>query len=410
MCHKQNVGAIFPWNMYDIPRMVKFIVKQKRLGPILGFHPWVFSQALAGIPEGIKPGEPVHLLSESGEFLAAGYFSSYAQIAVRLWGYDASETVDDAFFARRIEKAYRMRRRYVEDEGTDAYRLINGENDLLPGLIVDKYAGYLVVQFHTRGIERWKENIISALQKTISPQGIFERSDVAQRRFDDLAPAEGLLSGNVPELITIKENGLKFLVNVREGQKTGFFLDQRDKRKNLMRYSRDASVLNCFSYTGGFTVYALAAGAKSVTSVDTSESALELAKENVRLNGFDADRCSFVVEDVKQYLRKAKEKIDVIILDPPAFIKDRRKKPEGIAGYKIINETAMNLLADNGVLVSCSCSAHLSTEEFRFLLSEAGGRARKRLAITEAFTHGIDHPQLTPFTEGSYLKCFFLQS
>ncbi len=221
-------------NRYYICRqMITLTVKQNRTGPIAGFHPWVFSQALVKIPDGIPSGEPVHLRSEKGEFLAAGYFSSYSQIAVRIWGYDKDETIDEAFFTKRIEKAYSTRKRYLESPETDAFRIINGENDLLPGLIVDKYADYLVVQFHTAGIEFWKEKIITALEKIMRPKGIYERSDVAVRRFDHLDSVQGVLSGAVPELITIKENGLQFLVDVKHGQKTGFFLDQRDKRKSI---------------------------------------------------------------------------------------------------------------------------------------------------------------------------------
>jgi 23S rRNA (cytosine1962-C5)-methyltransferase len=406
---KKLIDVILRNNGYYIGRqMITLTVKQKRTGPIAGFHPWVFSQALAAIPDGITSGEPVHLKNEKGEFLAAGYFSSYSQIAVRIWGYDKEETIDETFFARRIEKARGIRRRYLESPETDAFRIINGENDLLPGLIVDKYADYLVVQFHTAGIEAWKEKIVIALEEIIRPKGIYERSDVAVRRFDHLDSVQGVLSGSVPELITIRENGLQFLVDVKHGQKTGFFLDQRDKRKAFTKYGKDASVLNCFSYTGGFSVYALAGGAKKVTNIDSSQTAIDLAQENVRLNGFDADKCRFVCEDVKVYLRNNTERFDAIVLDPPAFVKDRRKKKEGIEGYKSINGMAMRALTENGILVTCSCSNHLSLEEFRFLLSEAGGKARRGFKILETFTHGIDHPQSVPFSEGEYLKCFFL--
>ena len=403
------INVILSDNRYYIcRRMVNLTIKQNRTGPIAGFHPWVFSQALVNIPDGIPSGEPVHLRNEKGEFLASGYFNSYSQIAVRVWGYDKDETIDGTFFAQRIEKAYGTRRRYVECPDTNAFRMINGENDLLPGLIVDKYADYLVVQFHTAGIEFWKEKIIAALEKTIRAKGIYERSDVAVRRFDHLDSVQGLLSGSIPELITIRENGLQFLVDVKHGQKTGFFLDQRDKRKAFTKYTKDASVLNCFSYTGGFSVYALASGAKKVTSIDSSEAAIGLARENIKLNGFDADKCQFVCGDVKPYLRNISEQFDAVVLDPPAFVKDRRKKKEGIEGYKSINAMAMKALTENGVLVTCSCSNHLSLEEFRFLLSEAGGKVKRNFKILETFTHGIDHQQSVPFTEGEYLKCFFL--
>lgn len=388
--------------------MIALVVKKKRLGPILGCHPWVFSQAFVSIPDGITPGEPIKLTTEDGKFLALGYFSSYSQITVRLWGFDDTERVDEDFFIRRIKKALWLRTQFVQQKGTNAFRLVNGESDLLPGLIVDKYADYLVVQFHTRGMERWKKEIIAALEKIIEPLGIYERSDVAVRKIEMLEERSGLMCGAVPSLITIEENGLKFLVDVHHGQKTGFFLDQRDKRKAFMKYCDQSAVLNCFSYTGGFSVYALAGGAKKVISIDSSPSALELAKENIKLNSLDINRCAFICDDVKKYLKDTGETYDAIILDPPAFIKDRRKKSEGVAGYKTINERALKLLARKGILVTCSCSTHLSLEEFRYLLSEVGGKLRRPLSILETYTHGIDHPRLLPFTEGDYLKCFIV--
>jgi len=398
--------------------MIQLKIKQKRIGPIKGYHPWVFSQAFCSIPDGLMPGDPVRLMSEKGEFLAAGYFGSYSQITVRIWGYNENENVDEKFFARRVNKAYRIRQTYLENKDTNAYRLINGENDLLPGLIVDKYADYLVVQFHTKGIEAWKNLIIKALQEIVRPDGIYERSDLAVRKMDpgrktsdaagNLYNPTGTMLGSVPDLITIKENGFKFLVDVKHGQKTGFFLDQRDKRKAIVKYTKNASVLNCFSYTGGFSVYALSGGAEKIVNIDTSEKALELARENIKLNGLSLKKCTFINEDVKNYLKNLNEQFDLIILDPPAFIKDRRKMNEGISGYKSINEMALRMLIDGGIMVTCSCSAHLRLDNFRFLLSEAGGKVGKRLSFLETYTHGIDHIQLVPFTEGEYLKCFFI--
>jgi len=390
--------------------LVTLIIKQERTGPVAGCHPWVFSGAFKSIPDGIKSGEPVELISERGDFLALGYFNSYSQITVRIWGYDRHEKVDSAFFYRRITRALDIRKKFVESPETSSYRLINGESDLLPGLIVDKYNEYLVVQFHTKGIEAWKNEIVEALEDALKPVGIYERSDMDTRGIENLDKKKGVLSGSVPDIITIKENGLQFLVDVKGGQKTGFFLDQRDKRKALMKYSGNALLLNAFCYTGGFSVYALAGGARHVISVDSSENALNLARENVKLNGFDITNCEFICEDVKNYLRHEKRMFDVIILDPPAFIKDRRKKKEGMNGYRGINEAALKILAPEGILTTCSCSAHLRLDEFRFLLSEAGLRAGRVLTLIETYTHGMDHPQLVPFIEGEYLKCFFISA
>lgn len=389
-------------------QIISLIVNQDRTGPIKGLHPWAFSRAIKKIPDGLRPGQPVKLYDEHNVFLAHGYFNSYSQITIRIWGYDEQEDIDDGFFKRRIDRAYKIRQRYIEGPETDAFRLINGENDLLPGLIVDKYAGYLVVQFHTRGIEAWRDEIIKSLVENIRPLGIYERSDMPVRETEGLSRCNRLLFGEVPDLVEIRENSFRFLVDIRQGQKTGFFLDQRDKRKAFVKYAKDASVLNCFSYTGGFSVYALAGGAKSVINVDTSADALEIARENIRLNGFNSDRCGFIKRDAKEYLKNCEEQFEALVLDPPAFIKDRKKMNEGKIGYRALNELAMGLIKEGGVLLTCSCSAHLGLEDFRYLLSEAAGRARRPFKILEAYTHGIDHPQLVPFTEGSYLKCLIL--
>lgn len=389
--------------------MTTLTIKKDRVGPILGRHPWVFSGALKFPPtDNIKSGTPVKLVDEQGNFLAQGYFNSYSQISVRVWSYDESEEVNEEFFEKRIKNAYEIRKALVESKKTDAFRLVHSENDLLPGLIVDKYADYLVIQCHTAGIDAWKEQIIKALVKIMKPKGIYERSEVASRKVEKDEGVSGLLYGKVPGKIKITENGFKFYVDVIKGQKTGFFLDQREKRQALMKYVEGKKVLNCFSYSGGFSVYALAAGAAKVTSVDVSKEALELAKENIVLNKLDEKKCEFIQQDVKEYLHTIeKGDFDVIILDPPAFIKDRRKIQEGLYGYKKINEAALQILPPNGILVSCSCSAHLNMPSFRYMLSESAGRARKTLKILETFTHAPDHPELVAFTEGEYLKVIF---
>jgi 23S rRNA (cytosine1962-C5)-methyltransferase len=390
--------------------MNKLVVQRQRVGPILGRHPWVFSGALQNIPEGLSSGDSVTLVNQEGSFLAHGYFNSYSQIAVRLWSWEEHEVIDAKFFEKRISQAYEVRKNFVASKQTDSYRLVHSENDLLPGLIVDKYADHLVLQFHTPGIEAWKDEIISALKKLLKPVGIYERSDVRTRGIEGAEKQAGLLYGKVPDRIKISENGYKFWVDVIGGQKTGFFLDQRDKRQALTKYVDKKSVLNCFSYSGGFSVYALGAGAKHVVSVDGSESALELATENIKLNKMDIKKCEFVCGDVKQYLFNAhaeEKSFDVVILDPPAYVKDRHKVKEGLMGYKKINEMALRILASRGVLVSASCSAHVTLSDFRYMLSESAGHTRRTLQVLETYTHGIDHPELVSFTEGEYLKCLF---
>ena len=390
--------------------MIKLVVNTKRLGPVLARHPWIFSGALKSIPEGLDCGMPVALTDENGKFLAGGYFNSYSQIAVRLWSFVENEEVNQEFFERRIKAAFKLREEFVLDKNTNACRIIYGENDFIPGLIVDKYNDYLCVQFHNRGIDFWKEQIVSALVKVLKPKGIYERSDMKVRVIEGAEKQAGVLFGKVPEKVEIKENGLKFWVDIVGGQKTGFFLDQRDKRAALQKYVEGKKVLNCFSYTGGFSVYAADAGAKKTVSVDASQGAVEMASENFKLNKLDLKKAEFVVADVKDYLTRNEtvaDKFDVIILDPPAFIKDRHKIQEGLVGYRKINEMAMRILPPGGILVSASCSAHLNLTDFRHMLANSAGRAGRNLQILETFTHGIDHPGLAAYTEGEYLKVIF---
>jgi 23S rRNA (cytosine1962-C5)-methyltransferase len=393
--------------------MTTLTVHPGRVGPIAARHPWIFAGALADVPEGLETGAAVRVSSPEGRFLAHGYFNGYSQIAVRVWSWEESEAVDDAFFRRRIERALALRERLLAGTDTNAYRLIFSENDLLPGLVVDRYANHLCIQCHTRGIEVWRDAIVRALVEVLQPAGIYERSDVKVRAIEGAAPRTGLLHGEVPALVEIRENGLRFLVDLAGGQKTGFFLDQRDKRAALRRHVRDRRVLNCFSYTGGFSIYAVAAGAAHVTSVDVSARALDLAAQHVALNGLDPARFAFACADVKAFLadpaRRTETPFDVIILDPPAFVKDRRKVKEGMVGYRRFNEAALRLLPPGGTLVTCSCSGHVPLTDFRHLVAECAARAGRTVQVLETLTHGVDHPELVAYTEGSYLKVLICQ-
>ena len=390
--------------------MTTLTVHAARIGPVLARHPWIFAGALQAVPEGLETGSAVRVVAPDGRFLALGYFNGYSQIAVRAWGWDEDEVVDETFFRRRLERALALRERVLAGTGTNAYRLIFSESDLIPGLVVDRYGDYLCLQCHTRGIEVWRDTIVRVLVELLQPKGIYERSDVKVRAIEGAAPRTGLLHGEVPPLVEITENHLKFLVDLVGGQKTGFFLDQRDKRAALQRYVRDRRVLNCFSYTGGFSIYAGAAGAAHVTSVDVSAKALETARQHVALNQLPGDRFEFVCADVKDYLARlggepaGSPRFDVIILDPPAFVKDRRKVQEGLAGYRRINEMALRLLPPGGILVTCSCSGHINLADFRHMIAECGGRTRRTVQILETHGHGPDHPELAPYPESAYLK------
>ncbi|HEX9782889.1 MAG TPA: class I SAM-dependent rRNA methyltransferase [Opitutaceae bacterium] len=388
--------------------MTTLTVRRNRIGPVVARHPWIFAGALEDVPEGLETGAAVRMVAPDGRFLGQGYFNGYSQIAVRIWSWDENERIDDAFFRHRIQRALALRERMVAGTNTNAYRLIFGENDLLPGLVVDRYADYFCIQCHTRGIEVWRDAVVRALVEVAHPAGIYERSDVRVRRTEGAEATTGLLRGELPALVEILENGLRFFVDIAGGQKTGFFLDQRDKRAALRRYARDRRVLNCFCYTGGFSVYAGAAGATHITSIDVSSRALEIAWQNVEANQLPADRFEFVCADVKNYLaapeRATERPFDVIILDPPAFVKDRRKVKEGLVGYRRINEAALRILAPDGILVTCSCSGHISQADFRHLLAECAGRAGRTVQILETHGHGPDHPELAPYTESAYLK------
>lgn len=394
-------------NLHD---MTKLIIHTQKIGPILRGHPWVFSGAIVNLPEGLEFGEPVKLYSDNDEFLAQGFFNSYSQLAVRIWGYQENEEVNDEFFQTRIELAWSIRLQAIDQNKTNCYRIVNSENDFLPGLIVDKYADYLVVQFHNRGIEAWQEQIINALVDIVKPKGLYDKTYKRSLTEEEAENRSRLLFGKVPTTIKVKENGLLFAVDVAEGQKTGFFLDQREKRQALSKYVKDKNVLNCFSYTGGFSVYALAAGAKHVTSVDVSPKAIELAEKNFFLNAFPKTKYTSICEDVKKYLRQIEpNQFEVVILDPPAFIKERDKKKEGMVGYKSINEITMKMMPSNSILMTCSCSAHLSLDEFKNILVNASINAGRTIQILEVLTFAPDHLELPSFTEGGYLKALILR-
>jgi len=392
---------------------VQLTVRKNRAGPVLGRHPWVFAGAIDCIPEGLATGQHVRLVTSDGRYLASGLFNGYSQITVRVWSWE-DEHPDLAFFERRIRSALEFRRAAISSPETDSYRLIFSENDLIPGLVVDRYADYLCLQLHNRAIEAWKDLIVEALVNVVKPKGIYERSDVTVRQREGAESRQGPLVGEIPEAVTIRENGHRFLVDLVHGQKTGFFLDQRDKRLAAARWAAGRRVLNCFCYTGGFSIYAGARGAAHVASVDASSRALDIARENVRLNGLDERLFTWECADAKGFLDQlvhagTPSPCDMIILDPPAFIKDRRKIKEGQVGYRRINEAAFRLLPKDGILVTSSCSAHLSLEDFRYLLSESAARAGRTVQVLENHAHGADHPELVPFTECRYLKCLILR-
>ncbi len=371
-------------------------------------HPWIFSGAIDSIKDISTNGETVEIISGDGKFLGYGSYSSHSQISVRVLSFNPDEKIDINFFQNKINDSKEFRKQIISDETTNAYRVINAEGDSLPGLVVDKYGDYLICQFLSAGAEFWKKEIVEILKSLFNPTGILERSDVEVREKEGLLPTKGVLFGKEPdELIEIIENGNKFFVDVNLGHKTGFYLDQRNNRKISEQFSSGNEILNCFSYTGGFSVYAVKAGASKVINVDSSAESLELAEKNFSLNGIDSSKYENIHDDVFKYLRKLRDtnrQFDVIILDPPKFAESVSQIEKAARGYKDINLLALKLLRNNGVLFTFSCSGHIVPDLFNKIIADAAADAGREVRILKYLTQSPDHTMLTSFPEGLYLK------
>lgn len=387
--------------------MHKVVLKTGREKSVLHWHPWLFSGALQDVKKGIASGETVNVVSSGGDVLAKGAYSPDSQIRVRIWTFDPAEDINSAFFNRRINNAVDLRKTFIPAEDT-ACRLINAESDGLPGVIVDRYADFLVCQFLSAGAEYHKQEIIQQLQEIIAPAGIFERSDVEIRQKEGLSPHAGLLCGNEPpQFIEVTQGGIKFLVDVRNGHKTGMYLDQRENRKVVCDLAKDKEVLNCFAYTGGFALATLRGGAAKVTNIESSADAIGMIIKQAALNQFNADQIENVQGDVFAVLRQYREagrKFDMVILDPPKFVSSADQLKRGARGYKDINLLAMQLLKENGMLVTFSCSGHLSTELFQKIVADAAVDARREARMIATLGQPVDHPVALNFPEGRYLK------
>ncbi len=371
-------------------------------------HPWIFSGAIDSVKDVNVNGETVDIISGDGKLLGYGSYSSNSQISVRVLSFNPEEKIDRDFIQHRIEMSAQFRKQIINLEITNAYRVINAESDSLPGLVVDKYGDILVCQFLSAGAEFWKNETIEILSNIFNPTCIFERSDIEVREKEGLHQSKGILYGKVPrENIEILENGNKFFVDINLGHKTGFYLDQRDNRKLLESFSSESEILNCFSFTGGFSVYALKAGASKVINLDSSAEALTLAEANLTLNGIDSSKYENVQDDVFKYLRKlrdANKQFDVIILDPPKFAESGSQIEKASRGYKDINLLALKLLKKNGVLFTFSCSGHIVPELFKKIIADAAIDAGREVHILKYLTQSPDHAMLTSFPEGLYLK------
>jgi 23S rRNA (cytosine1962-C5)-methyltransferase len=373
-------------------------------------HPWVFESAIA--KGGADPGETVRVESAEGEFLAWAAFSPASQIRVRAWSFDAAERIDAAFFERRIARALAMRERLHVP--SDAVRLVHGESDGLPGLIVDRYGDTLVAQFGTAGVERWKTVIVEALLRQTGLKRFYERSDASVRALEGLPEQTGWLAGEGATELTIREHDWRLSLDIATGHKTGYYLDQRDNRRRFAEVVRQHGckrVLNCFSYTGGFSVAALAGGAERVISVDSSGPALARASAHVALNGFEAARHEALDADVNKTLRAliaAGEQFDAIVLDPPKLAPTSAHAERAARAYKDINRLGLKLLAPGGLLFTFSCSGGVGPELFHKIVAGAGMDAQVDAYILERVAAAPDHPQTLYFPEGDYLKGLLL--
>lgn len=374
-------------------------------------HLWIFSGALQQPPYWIEPGGLVDVKSAAGQFVARGYYNPQTDIAIRILTRDSEKAIDFDFFRERIAEAVALRQVFDSDR-TNAYRLINAEGDGLPGLVVDRYAEILVVQIHTLGMERQRPLVIQALLEETGARGILLRNDGQARRREGMEVEEPqVVAGGVPTRVAVRENGVLFMVDPWQGQKTGFFLDQRDKREALRKYTRAKRLLNCFSYTGGFSVYAALSGSEThATSVDISEAAIEAAREHFLLNGLDPNQHEFQNADVFDYLEQAqreKQLFDVVVLDPPAFAKTQSNRAQALKAYRRLNTLGMQVLRPGGILLTCSCSGVIGMDDLLGALAQSAQRLQRAVQLLETHTHGVDHPINLAMPETSYLKAVF---
>lgn len=389
-------------------KIAKVVLKKDREKSLVRHHPWIFSGAIQTQGQMPATGATVAVVSAQGQFLAWGAYSSHSQIRVRIWTFEPSETINPDFFAQRLERAVSMRKKLLDLDRITACRLVFSESDGLPGLIVDRYGDYLVCQFLSAGIERWKNVIIEQLRHLVPGAGIYERSDAEARKKEGLPLVTGICAGTEPPaLIDIRENTAKFFVDVRHGHKTGFYLDQRNNRALMTRFAPGAQVLNCFSYTGGFAIPALLAGATQVLNVDTSASALELARQNLALNGLDNEKAESMQADVFTVLRQFRDEqrqFDLIILDPPKFVESADQLLQGSRGYQDINRLALQLLRSGGILITFSCSGHMERNLFQKIVADAALDAHQEVQILQFLAQAEDHPIASNFPEAAYLK------
>lgn len=387
--------------------MAKVYLKRKVKDRIELGHPWVYNNEIGKVEGRYNQGDIVEVYNHKGKFIGKGYINPKSLITIRIMTRDRSEEIDEEFFKKRIERAWRYRQKVVD---ITSCRVVFGEADELPGLIVDKFNDYLSIQTLTYGIDQYKDIIVQILDDLIKPQGIYERNDSSVRLLEGLEERKGVLKGDFEPRTIIVENGVKILVDIENGQKTGYFLDQRENRMAINGIARDAEVLDCFCHTGSFALHAAHFGAKHVTAVDISEHAIQTAKKNVELNNM-GEKIDFVCANAFDLLRQYEKDgrlFDVVILDPPAFTKSARKIKSAYRGYKEINLRGLKLVRTGGFLVTASCSHYMYPDLFRQVIREAAIDARRTIREVEYRIQAKDHPYLWGYDESLYLKFFIL--
>ena len=387
--------------------MAKAFLRKTRESRVHSGHPWVFLSDIEKVEGEFENGDVVDVCSWRGTFLGKAFYNPKSQIALRMLT-THDEPINEEFWAKRVRDAWEYRKLLCDPMSC---RLIYSESDFIPGLIVDKFEDVLVMQSLCLGVEKWKNTIARLLVDIVRPRGIYERSDVPVRRLEGLEQTTGRIFGIIPDRVEMKENGIKFLVDVKNGQKTGFFLDQKENRAAIEPFCRNARVLDCFCHNGSFSLHAAKFGARSVLGVDISEEAVEVCRENARINGLD-NVAQFEVHNCFDHLREltdAKEKFDLVILDPPAFTKTRSAVEGALRGYKEINLRGLKLVREGGFLVTCSCSQHVSPAQFQEVINQAARDSKKKVRLVENRTQGHDHPILPASPETQYLKCMILQ-
>jgi len=388
--------------------MERVQLKPGREKALLRRHPWVFSGAVVGVSGSPGDGDTVEIQSSDGDFLAWGAYSSRSQIRSRVWSWDSAERIDERFFRNRLSTAIAARQTLLSSDQTNAVRLVHAESDGLPGLIVDRYGEILVTQILSCGAEHWRDVIVELLLELSGAKSVYERSDVDVRSLEGLVERKGLMAGEaVAAVVRIHERGLSYWVDLHSGHKTGFYLDQRANRGRLRDYAQGREVLDCFSYSGGFAVAALAGGAISVLAIDSSARALELARENVLLNELPAHKAELLEGDVFQQLREFRDRarsFDLIVLDPPKFAPTAAQAQRAARGYKDINLLAFKLLRPGGILFTFSCSGGVDMDLFQKIVAGAALDAGVDAQILEHLHQDLDHPVALNFPEGEYLK------